>query len=247
MKDRGNVNRGDRRTDSRPNAGDRERQQNRSENRQKLSDSQRRELENRRDRARDDQRSDIEDRRRDLENQRDQARDDRRSDIEDRRRDIENRRDQAWDDRRSDIEDLRRDIDRDIDIDIDRDIDFDRDRWRGGGWYGGGYYVPPGWGWGAAALTAGLVIGSAVSSAPPYYETVYVGSTPYIYSDGIYFEPSSNDDYIVVAPPTGATVPYLPDGCEGFFLEEDQFYDCSGIYYQPVLLDGSSAYVVIEL
>lgn len=80
-------------------------------------------------------------------------------------------------------------------------------RWYGGGWYGGGYYTPPGWGaWAASVgLATGLAIGATVNSPPPYYDTVSVGTTTYIYSDGVFMQPNSNS-YVIIAPPTGAVV-----------------------------------------
>ena len=115
--------------------------------------------------------------------------------------------------------------------------------WRGGGWYGGGYYVPPGWGW--VGLTTGLVIGSAIATLPPYYDTVYVGSTSYIYSDGIYLQPSGSS-YTVVAPPIGAIVTYIPDGCTTITADNTLYYNCSGIYYQPLFENGSTVYQVVR-
>ena len=115
--------------------------------------------------------------------------------------------------------------------------------WRGGGWYGGGYYVPPGWGW--VGLTTGLVIGSAIATLPPYYDTVYVGSTSYIYSDGIYLQPSGSS-YTVVAPPIGAIVTYLPDGCTTITTDNTLYYNCSGIYYRPLFENGSTVYQVVR-
>lgn len=115
--------------------------------------------------------------------------------------------------------------------------------WRGGGWYGGGYYVPPGWGW--VGLTTGLVIGSAIATLPPYYNTVYVGSNSYIYSDGIYLQPSGSS-YTVVAPPIGAIVTYLPDGCTTITADNTLYYNCSGIYYRPLFENGSTVYQVVR-
>ena len=115
--------------------------------------------------------------------------------------------------------------------------------WRGGGWYGGGYYVPPGWGW--VGLTTGLVIGSAIATLPPYYNTVYVGSTSYIYSDGIYLQPSGSS-YTVVAPPIGAIVTYIPDGCTTITADNTLYYNCSGIYYRPLFENGSTVYQVVR-
>ncbi|WP_017292742.1 DUF6515 family protein [Geminocystis herdmanii] len=126
--------------------------------------------------------------------------------------------------------------------------DFVNDNWRGGGWYGGGYYAPPGWGaWTAAVgLTAGLAIGASVATPPPYYDTIYIGSTSYIYSDGVYMQPS-NGNYVIISPPVGAVVSYLPDGCTVTQMGNTQYYDCAGIYYQTFYQNGTTVYKVIQI
>ena len=116
-------------------------------------------------------------------------------------------------------------------------------RWYGGGWYGGGYRVPPGWGW--AAFTTGLVIGSTIATPPPYYSTVYVGSTTYIYSDGVFLQPSGSS-YVIVKPPVGAIVTYLPEGCTTTRINNNLYYNCSDIYYQPFYQNGSTVYKVVQ-
>ncbi len=125
--------------------------------------------------------------------------------------------------------------------------DFVNDNWNGGGWYGGGYYAPPGWGaWAAAAgLTAGLVLGATVATPPPYYDTVYVGSSSYIYSDGVYMQPSDGS-YIITSPPVGVVVNYLPDGCNVVQQGGVQYYDCAGIYYETFYQNGSTVYKVVQ-
>lgn len=137
-------------------------------------------------------------------------------------------------------------------VNIDRTRNIDRNTtvntggaWRGGGWYGGGYYVPPGWGWGAAAFAGGLAIGAAINSAPPYYSDVYVGGNPYLYSDGVYLT-QQGSSYIVVAPPVGAVVSYLPEGCQAFTQDGSQYFDCSGVIYQPYYDGGALAYMVVS-
>ncbi|WP_373479940.1 DUF6515 family protein [Geminocystis sp.] len=125
--------------------------------------------------------------------------------------------------------------------------DFVNNNWNGGGWYGGGYYAPPGWGaWaGLAGLTAGLAIGASVNTPPPYYDTVYVGSTSYIYSDGVYMQPSGSS-YVITSPPVGVVVNYLPDGCNLIQDGDYQYYDCAGIYYETVYQNGATVYKVIQ-
>ncbi len=118
----------------------------------------------------------------------------------------------------------------------------------GGGWYGGGYYAPLGWGaWtSAVGFATGVVIGASVASPPPYYSTVSVDNTPYIYSDGVYLQPQGSS-YVVVAPPSGAVVTYLPEGCTVTQVNGTQYSDCSGIYYQTVYQNGATVYQVVEL
>ena len=103
--------------------------------------------------------------------------------------------------------------------------------------------LPPGWG--LVGFATGLAIGTALSSPPPYYSTVYVGTTRYIYSDGVYMAPQ-NDTYVVVEPPPTAVVTYLPEGCEAFSIEDLQFFDCSGVYYEPFSQEGTIVYRVVE-
>jgi hypothetical protein len=95
-------------------------------------------------------------------------------------------------------------------------------------------------------LATGLVIGAAIAQPPPYYSTVYVGSTPYMYSDGVYMQPSGSS-YIIVAPPAGAVVDYLPDGCEIKQINTTTYYNCSNVYYQPFYQNGSTVYKVVNL
>ncbi len=115
--------------------------------------------------------------------------------------------------------------------------------WAGGGWYGGGYYVPPGWG--LATFATGLAIGAAVCTPPPYYSTVYVGSSTYIYSDGVFLQPSG-DSYVVVKPPIGAVVPSIPDGCTATDIGGVVYYSCSGIIYQPFYQGSNLVYKVVK-
>ena len=125
--------------------------------------------------------------------------------------------------------------------------DFIDDNYYGRGWYGGGYYAPPGWGaWGAAAFATGVIVGASVSSPPPYYDTVYVGSTTYIYSDGVYLQPSGGS-YVVVNPPVGVVVSYLPEGCTQIQTNNLSYFDCGGIYYQPFYQNSKTVYKVIKL
>ncbi len=126
--------------------------------------------------------------------------------------------------------------------------DFVEDNYYGGYWYGDGYYIPAGWGaWAATmGLATGLAIGTTVESPPPEYTTVYVGTTAYIYSEGVFLQPVKGT-YVVVAPPAGVVVPYLPDGCTQVNVNGVVYYNCSGIYYQPVTQNNTTMYRVVYL
>lgn len=120
--------------------------------------------------------------------------------------------------------------------------------WHGGGWYGGGYHAPIGWG--LAGLAAGLVLGTVLSAPPPSYAPVYMYSnygdqTPYIYADGI-FHRRSGAQFVVISPPVGAVVSYLPPGCNTVFFNGYNQYNCSGIIYRGFYREGTLNYRVIS-
>ena len=46
-----------------------------------------------------------------------------------------------------------------------------------------------------------------------------------------------NNNYVVIQPPIGSIVTYLPEGCiENFDSNNPEYpsYNCSGIFYEPV-------------
>jgi Family of unknown function (DUF6515) len=112
------------------------------------------------------------------------------------------------------------------------------------GWYGRGYYTPPGWG--VATFGTGLAIGAALNAPPPNYTTVVVSGTEYYYADGVYVQPR-NGAYIVAAPPIGAIVNTLPEGCSTTTSNGVQSFDCSGVIYQPYSQNGSIVYRVVSV
>ncbi|MGA7932351.1 MAG: DUF6515 family protein [Kovacikia sp.] len=115
--------------------------------------------------------------------------------------------------------------------------------YRGGGWNGGGYYTPPGWG--LAGLATGLAIGATLTTPPPYYTPVVVEGNNYIYSDGVFLQPSGSS-YVVIKPPIGAVVPSIPDGCTTTDIGGVVYYDCSGIIYQPFYQGSNIVYEVVR-
>jgi hypothetical protein len=121
---------------------------------------------------------------------------------------------------------------------------FNRSRgWYGGGWSGRGYYTPPGWG--LTTFISGLVIGAILTSPPPYYTPLYVGSSNYIYSDGVFLQPTGSQ-YVVVSPPIGAIVSALPEGCTQVDLNYSVGYDCSGVVYEFFYQGSEPFYRVVR-
>jgi hypothetical protein len=62
----------------------------------------------------------------------------------------------------------------------------------------------------------------------------------------VYLQPQGSS-YVVVAPPAGAVVNYLPDGCTTTQRNGTQYFDCSGIYYQTFYQNGTTVYKVVKL
>jgi Family of unknown function (DUF6515) len=113
--------------------------------------------------------------------------------------------------------------------------------WR---WYGGGCLLHSSR-LGARHLCRCLAIGATVRTPPPYYRNVVYGGTSYIYSDGVFMQPSGSS-YIVIKPPIGAIVPSIPEGCDATDTGGTVFYDCSEIVYQPIYQGSSLVYRVVR-
>ncbi len=60
--------------------------------------------------------------------------------------------------------------------------------------------------------------------------------------------PMTDDEqnYQVVAPPVGATVPYLPNEATAQTVEGKKYYVFEGAYYRPFVSDGETIYMVVS-
>ena len=56
----------------------------------------------------------------------------------------------------------------------------------------------------------------------------------------------SDHNYEVVAPPMGATVPYLPDEADKVEVESKTYYVYEDTYYRQFVNDGDSIFMVVE-
>ncbi len=135
-------------------------------------------------------------------------------------------------------------------------------------YYGGVYYATSGSGYVVVSAPP-----RAVVYAVPTSTTVgYVGSAPYYYHGGTYYvatdkpadqppppeiddpeddsvgEEMTADDhnYEVVAPPIGATVPYLPDEADEETIAGTTYMVHEGTYYRPVVSEGETIYMVVK-
>ena len=57
---------------------------------------------------------------------------------------------------------------------------------------------------------------------------------------------SDAENYEVVAPPPGATVPYLPEGADEETVDGKRYYVSDGTYYRPFAGDGETIYMVVS-
>ena len=54
-----------------------------------------------------------------------------------------------------------------------------------------------------------------------------------------------DDNYEVVAPPAGATVPYLPEDADETTVDGKAYFVYAGTYYKPYASDGETIYMVV--
>ncbi len=55
-----------------------------------------------------------------------------------------------------------------------------------------------------------------------------------------------DENYKVVAPPIGATVPYIPDETDEKMIGGKKYFVYADTYYRPYASDGETIYMVVE-
>lgn len=97
----------------------------------------------------------------------------------------------------------------------------------GNGWGGGPQYRP----------------GHVIDRFPDRYARVPYRGRDYFFSGGYWYEPQG-PRYVVVRPPYGARIGYLPDYARQVWIGSSLFFQAAGTYYQ--YQDASREYVVVN-
>ena len=105
-------------------------------------------------------------------------------------------------------------------------------------YYGGTYYVPttkPADAPKETETTVNVNVSADASSGEMKSETM---DAPEMTQD--------DSNYEVVAPPVGATVPYLPDEAKEETVAGKKYFVFEGTYYRPFASDGETIYMIVE-
>ena len=77
-----------------------------------------------------------------------------------------------------------------------------------------------------------IIRGQHVHVLPQAYVSVAFGNVNYFYDgDGAYYQQQGDGDYLVVQPPVGAIVPYLPSGIATIVAGPTTYYYLDGVFY----------------
>jgi hypothetical protein len=114
-------------------------------------------------------------------------------------------------------------------------------------YYGGAFYAPaPS---GAGYVTTPAPVGAQVE-APPIDCTIVFGPEDegYCYFQGAFFiYDDAANQYVVVVPPAGTSVTYLPPGYEEVSVEGTKYLKLGGTYYRPYYEGDEVVYVVSKV
>jgi hypothetical protein len=98
---------------------------------------------------------------------------------------------------------------------------------------------------GASWLAVAAPVGAAIRSKPMGSSTVFAGGKPHIYYFGaFYVYDGASRAYVVVAPPAGAMVDYLPDTAKKVEWKGGTYYEYAGTRYKPYYRGSSLAFEV---
>ena len=67
----------------------------------------------------------------------------------------------------------------------------------------------------------------------------------YMYQDGVFYTQAANGEYVVIVPPAGALVEYIPEDFETVILDGNEYYKVDNTIYSVAIVDGKAYFEVI--
>jgi hypothetical protein len=112
----------------------------------------------------------------------------------------------------------------------------------------GYHYRPVGWGYRRPYYSYRSFyrpyLGFGISVLPFGYYPFYYGADQFYYSGGLFYR-QYDDQYKVVVPPIGASVPTVPSDAEQVVINGQTYYEYKGVYYsESQNADGKTVYIV---
>ena len=112
----------------------------------------------------------------------------------------------------------------------------------------GSHYRPVGWGYRRPYHSYRSFyrpyLGFGIRILPFGYYPFYFGADQFYYSGGLFYRQYDNQ-YKVVVPPIGASVPTLPSDAQQVVINGQTYYEYKGVYYsESQNADGKTVYIV---
>ncbi|MGY0034355.1 DUF6515 family protein [Pedobacter sp. NJ-S-72] len=112
----------------------------------------------------------------------------------------------------------------------------------------GYHYRPVGWGYRRPYYSYRSFyrpyLGFGISVLPFGYYPFFYGADQFYYSGGLFYRQYDNQ-YKVVVPPVGASVPTLPSDAQQVVINGQTYYEYKGVYYSESQdADGKTIYIV---
>ncbi|MBB6272051.1 hypothetical protein HDF26_002508 [Pedobacter cryoconitis] len=112
----------------------------------------------------------------------------------------------------------------------------------------GYHYRPAGWGFRRPYYSYRSFyrpyLGFGISVLPFGYYPFFYGDDQFYYSGGLFYR-QYDDQYKVVVPPIGASVPALPSDAQQVVINGQTYYEYKGVYYsESQNADGKTVYIV---
>jgi hypothetical protein len=114
----------------------------------------------------------------------------------------------------------------------------------------GYHYRPVGWGYAYRRPYYSYrsfyrpYVGIGIRVLPFGYYPFYYGADQFYFSEGLFYR-QYNNQYKVVVPPVGASVPALPSNAQQVVINGQTYYEYKGVYYsESQNADGKTVYIV---